>query len=892
MANLPQNRDAAIDADISHGIDVDSLEKEGVAWAQNVEFRANRLEVRQGFGTLAQFGTTLNAGRTGGTTYGYGPPLGATLHVTNQRHIQILSVHPLSAYTGTLGGQTLDSLFALSVFDVTTGRRAEHVFRQQTQWVSNMPEAVLPSTAQPGWLARPMLQAPGFAQLADLQYICMPGQGVWVYRPIDTYPVDQRLQSVAGTLQNGDDAWVETLVPVDGVFALAGNTYFNSSTFPAPQCICAFQNRMVYASGRKLYFSDVDRPDNVLANSFYPVPTELPITALATVKGVLLVFTASETWMYQPSNPTQTGLISGGNIYNLSSSQGCLSPQSLVLMGDSVVFLDKRGIYVTDGGTQVQKISEPIDSWFSLSEQMQNPLANYLTQLGLGTLANEQPRAFIDFTGQLARATMAWDSQNTLLYITLADLSLVYNPSYGWSVNLYETTAVPLVNGQTVVGLQRNILNPIVLAYGSDTYMVGGVDQTDYADITDASVYILEFGRGGGLDRSSVSQEDLRQPYQFWVRGTSAVATAPAYYVAPPILLPQGYKTTSQTTLAPTWCVPIYLAGQSAGSVADISSLQLTLQFDNTNWQPLLLTAQDDHYAYLVPPNRLKSAAAFTDMRVYTGVTPDYLGNVIHIKWNGPGAANAWTAYPHMVINPTLPQPIVYLLMQRRNGASLTTSIDMGWSVESAFVNPLGTSVDAQCYIAQESGAPAYPQQDLGNNTQAQPVDWAVATPLLGDGKAQYKARGTFASVQSFGKATTQKVAGWPVGPYGTTTTSDYKDFSAQIRDWEAGDPHEIQNIATPRFRIQATSAAAPSAKVGGGVATWSDSTAQTTGNMLIDDPATDTIATSEGVRGERFKTMLFGCINANGERVKFSKVRILTRMTGGLRRSGRRGLT
>ena len=72
----------------------------------------------------------------------------------------------------------------------------------------------------------------------------------------------------------------------------------------------------------------------------------------------------------------------------------------------------------------------------------------------------------------------------------------------------------------------------------------------------------------------------------------------------------------------------------------------------------------------------------------------------------------------------------------------------------------------------------------------------------------------------------------------------------------------------------------------------WSTTGTPNSGNLLIDDAAVDTIATSESVRGEQFRSMLFGCINANGEAVRIGRVRILTRMVGGLRRTGRSGLT
>jgi len=897
MANSPQNRDAVLDVDLSSGIDADSLEKQGMSWAQNIEYRVNRIEVRGGFGTLAQFGTTLNSGRVSNPfgaafVYGYGPPLGGTLQVTNQGHVQILSVHALSAFTGTLTGQYLDHLYALSVYDVTTGRRAEHVFRTQTQWMSNLPGVTLQSNAQPNWREAPVDQVPSFAQLSDIQYLCLPGQGVWAYRPIDAFAVDQRLQTVPGTIQSGDSAWVELVTPVDGVFTAAGAVYFNASSFPLPSCMCSFQNRMVYANGRKLYFSDPDRPDNVQANSFYQVPTERPITAIAAVKGVVLVFTMDEVWLYQPSDPTQTGLISGGNIYNLSRSRGCLTAQSLTLMQDMVVFMDRRGIYTCDGGTSINKISDNIDTWFALPEQIQNPLSNYLTQAGLNTLANQQPRAFIDMQSQLYRSTFTWDPQNQLLFVTFDDMSLVYCPDFGWSVYLYETTAV-VQNGAPKVGLQQKLVNPIMFAHAGELYMIGGADQQLYGDFTDSSVYILKQGRGGALDRSSVSQEDLRQPYQYWQKLLTGDADGVTFYVAPPVLLPDNYNDSTQGVVmsAPTWLVPVYA---SNATVDALTNIELVLQFNSGDWQPVLISPSFPNYAYLVPPQRLASKVAFTDMQVYNGGTPSITGNRMHITWNGNGAPNNWAAWPSMPLTPGLPQPVVYLLMQRRTGTSTTTSTSMGWTFVSARTKTSSGRpwVAGSGIVSQETGAPAYPQQDLGDNRQAQPVDWAISTPLLGDGKAQYKARGAISVIQSYGRAASQQVPDWLIGPYGSMTTSDYKDFAAQQVDWQNGDPHELPDNPSVRPRIQTASATYPTTKTGNNVARWSSTSAQSTGNLLIDDAATDTVAGSEGVRGERFRTMLFGCMNANGEDIKIARVRILTRITGGLRRTGRTRLT
>ncbi len=897
MANKPQDSQQLVDVlttGQASGIDVNTLDKTGgPTWLQNVFARAGRYETRGGFGTLAQFGTTLISGRVpnGAQAYGYGPPLGAYLMITNQGHTQIISVHELNAFTGVYEGQNIQNLIALSVYDITTGRRAEHVVRRQTQWTTNLPNVQLQSFTNPQWVQVPVPTAPSFAQLGDLLYICMPGRGVYFYRPVDPVLVDQRLQSVPGLTPNGDSAWVELLQPSDGAFVGAGDVYFNPTTFPVPTSCCTYLNRLVYASGRKLYFSDVDRPDNILANSFFQIPTELPITAVTSVKGVILAFTAEETWLYQPNSPDQTGLISGGNVYNLSRSIGCLGPNAIVQMANVAVFMDQRGIYSTDGGMAVTKMSDAIDPWFSLPDQIQNPFTAYVAGQGRNNYTNQQPRAFIDFTGQLSAATMTWDSQNQFLYITLQDMALVYGPRTGWSVLLFETMAVPVDGLNPRVGVQQRIVHPIILTHGGLTYLIGGDEEENYDGVRDKSVYILQMGRGGSLDRSSVAQEDLRNPSQPWTRyhNGGVEADQANLWVAPPIPLPAGYVSPSNT-LTDAYLIPIYAA--NSRFQLEVQQITLKLRFDKFSWEPVLVGAGPG-FDYILPGERLASAAGWITTQITQAGAPNPAGDTFSLRWYGGAAAPAsWSAWPDMVLTRGAPQPLIYLLMKRRAGTEANTVLGMGFQVFPGDAKMIltGSNQDVNGYFADQSLT--YPEQNLGDNTHAQPVDWALATRSVGDGKAQYKARGTYATIQSYGKAAVQQVPAWYYGPYGTTTASDYKDFSTQQLDISTLDPTFIPDKAGVRDRIEVTGQLAPTTKTGNNVARWGDTTDQTAGNMLVDDAAVDTIATSEGVRGEYFRTLLAGCLNANGEQVKVQAVKVLLRNCGGVRRTGRRGQT
>lgn len=916
------------------GVDIRSLAKNsGNSWEKNVLWRNGRYESRGGMGLLAQYSTTLSGGRDTeigtGVPFGYGDTLGAFVFLTDEKHIQILSVHKLHAFTGNFEtqetgvwlagtqGQILD-LVAVNVYDYTSDRRTEFVLHRGTQELTggiDLPK-VYPhyqSTLTPSqWVVTDAsVTTANFTQLSDCVYITIPTLGVWVYRPtdpgqspnreIDSLDVDTDTATPARNV--GESSALQRVILAEGFSGLiagftAGYTYLTDSEFSPPTCTTSYQGRLIYASGKTLWFSDPDQPSHVISDNVFLIPSELPITAMADVKGTLLIWTERETWLYQPNQGD--ALISGGRIYNLSNNIGCMS-QNHVAQGDQGVFwLDGRGIYASQGGTQITRLSEPIDPWFSQPEAMQDPASSYMVNSGLTTLADTQPRARIDLVNQLSFGNLTWDQQNRILYCTAKDLSLVWTQSAGWSVWMYET-ACDVVSGTPRVGLTQKIQNPLLQAIQGNIFLIGGPDEVEYTDATpgditaiDKSYYILLLGRGGSLDRSSANQENRRTPVGSWQRYLAGFLNpgGPDFYFGQPVKLPFGFKTAlPQTTTEDIWLQPIYIANNVPDTVA---SYAIRFTFDATHWRCLNTGVSVGDIDYLLPPERLASDSGY---HAGVGLVASYLagvlsnnGSEVRIAWDGVAAAGAWAHAPNLNLNKLWLNPIIYLPFKRLTPTHVgETVLQFGIVPEILILNHLTSPDTGNCYIWKEI-PDGYPVQSLANDAQAQPMDWALKTRSVGDGKVQIKARGTYVTMESHGKSNNPLVPGWIFTVYNTLTGADDRDFAQQANDFTSSPPgeHVIQDKTSIRARLQPPLANSVSLKTGSNVAKWGDVTDSTKGNLLIDDPAVDTIATSEGVRGETFSTMVFGTLNAPAELVKVQTVDIAIRVVGGRRRSGR----
>lgn len=915
------------------GMDVRGLDKsQGPTWLHNIFWRNGRYEVRQGFGTLAQFGTTLTGGRDTALgyekSYGYTELLGTYLHTTDFDHRQILSLHKMFAYSGDSqenqngvwkAGSRAGylNLLALNVYDVTTDRRVEFILHQGTQEITARVQGdVQPHYQQmfyrstPKWVSgSTTVSAASFTVIRGQVYIGIPGLGVWQYRPVDPSLAPGRFLHVGsdydvdnyGARSLGESSALQRVIPSPGEFVADGRVYRTPDEIIPPTAIANYLNRLVIASDQTLYFSDADQPGHYIADNVSVIPTEQPITAMIEIKGVLLVFTAQETWLYQP-NADDT-LVSGGRIYSLSKQIGCLSQRHITSGDTAAYWMDARGVYTSAGGADITRISDNIDPWFSQPEQMKNPMTSYQVASGVTDLSDDQPPARVDWQAQLKPeyGNVVWDQQNRRLFCTGHTYTLMYQQDSGWTTWAYETSAT-VVNNVPKVGLQRNITNPMLAVKGTDVYLMGDFDETTYTDRTlppdepntviDKSFYILQLGRGGALDRSSAGQEDQRSPVGSWQKNDDFTGLA-TFYVGKPVKLPSGFKTIYSTTTADTWLIPVYLSGD--GTAMDQFRLHFRL---TSHFVPLVTGAGVGEVDFIVPPERLSSSAGYTDagmdavheVRSYTvaGALSD-VGPEIRIAWKGSLAPNTWAHHPNMNLNSYATNPILYIPVQRKTGVwSSETALRI---VDSVVITDAHDTSNTACSLWLWRDAPGcQPEQLLTDDKVAQPVDWAYKTRNLGNGSTQLKARGVFMKVQSYGYGTDKKVPGWIWGPLNTVTGSDYRDFAAQSIDYTNAQQgvHTIESIDSIRARLMPPLTTVIQNKVGNNVAKWGDSTDASKGNLLIDDAPVDTIATSEGVRGEQVSVMVLGCMNHPAETIKLQDVKIVVREVGGRRRMGR----
>ena len=90
------------------------------------------------------------------------------------------------------------------------------------------------------------------------------------------------------------------------------------------------------------------------------------------------------------------------------------------------------------------------------------------------------------------------------------------------------------------------------------------------------------------------------------------------------------------------------------------------------------------------------------------------------------------------------------------------------------------------------------------------------------------------------------------------------------------------------RFRTSAGDMAGRLFGTGATTPKWGNPATAAEGDYLIDDAQTDTIATSDSVKGETISYMVFGFIRNRAASVSLQSLRGVFRMAGGRRRTGR----
>jgi len=533
-----------------------------------------------------------------------------------------------------------------------------------------------------------------------------------------------------------------------------------------------------------------------------------------------------------------------------------------------------------------------------------------------------------------------------------------------WSLWTYESNAKETADayGQ-IPTVAMNIDSPWLLSVDESLYCVGSVQEepfidyattggTPWSDTTrSASFYILEYGRGGAIDRS-VDDEDFRMVsgkyridwtnmggptsiemhnqlildkwmhvqggYRFW-GGT----------VATPVAVVSG--ETAPATPEETYLIPVKIVPANVnfdlinGADYGIERIEIRFRFDNTNWQPIFADGSSTDVEMSLPPERMSSRDSWRtrsclDSANAYAASRD--GDTIRLIWDG--SAGTWEGTGNhkpvaatsggMNLIPYRESIVCYIPMKTRGTVSYPSGLSqMGIEADAAndfciLTNNLAapSSVTPGAYIWQQWSRFARHREDVSGNAGttliAQPVDWAYLGPDIAlNSNVRLKLRGLAVTLLGRGQGT-DVTGSWTQGIFNTLFAADMKTWMAQVVDYIGGvatfrRPVSIKGNLYPTPRTEQTirdriPGASPGqrAEFGAGV-DWGNDTIPTfeSNTYLIGDEQVDTIVTSDSVKGTSVTAMLFGFMRNPAERIKLQSVKAMVRAVGqNRRRKGR----
>ena len=591
------------------------------AYTQNLLMVNNAWEVRSGFGQVAQIDTTLS--HMDATLSGQGLVwhLGSRTIVTDQRHVQHISVFRSRSRSSdfTDNGQWVDHVTVI-IYDMTTGARWEEPLVRHT---SESSKHVQPVTMWRGHYETSRLRTLEawtgqsdsnvfFAKWQDHLVFGNRDIGMWAYTPCDFLagrPRHRQTDAVNDHVWHppyGESSVVTRIAAVDGVYSTLN--YLKSSEYPSfPAAAAAIIGRLAIAQQRDVFFSDAENPCSVQDANVITIPSEREITALAVAGDALLIFTPDEVWHYLPN---QGQVVSKGRLVRIGHGIGCLSPSSLCNVETAVLWVDPRRVCICSGGLEIQTLSDDVEPFFL--DAITNPLTHYFVAAGTTTLAGEQPRLTYALP-TTENVSCAYDPVRGYAHIAVPDLNAILSyhlATAAWSLQLLESTVSGTVGSPTpnTVGAQRQLLNPWVTEADHRVFLTAGPELHLFDD--DAidgltrvplvnngrtnSFIICELGRGGGLDRSVDALEDNRAFCGQYTKFDNAGTPTGAFYLEKPVICPANYtfpggiagvagfpngRVRSNVVLVPVYLVP------DAAAASDVDQLHLVFYFDNVHWR-------------------------------------------------------------------------------------------------------------------------------------------------------------------------------------------------------------------------------------------------------------------------------------------------------------------
>jgi hypothetical protein len=931
------------------------------SFALNLVRRHGAWEVRQGFGQLAQYDTRItNNVKTIDGNWGYQKHLGSYVMQTDFGHEQIISVFKARVYTSEVHDERaqIANIYVVSIYDTTTRERWEEPLYRHTS------ESGLTSKDNhlrkghyetnrerdyQAWLIATSEDTFSFAEVRDTVYFGSPGTHLYAYTPC-TFRGNRR-RFVSGA---HDRAWappysessmVWRVQPSPGadidVYGVEG--YRTSSGIPSPQALITWGGRLVIAGNdREVFFSQKDMPTAYIDLDVVVIPTEGSITAMAAMGQSIYVFTETETFFYQPATRSGDPLASQGmEAVLVSDTIGCVSQSCVTKTDNAVIWVSSTGVHVSGTPMDIQTISDPIAPFFTdfLTDPMTTFFAAQTAHTGSINTRLKQRNSVI--TPNMAGASAAYSEKLTALLVTLPEENVTLCHSGGeWSMWTYQSNTgedafVPDVGA----GAIERISYPWLLCRDQSLYLVGSVelgsfyDQARYAgtvdvddDATSRSAYLLEYGRGGAIDRS-VDDEDERTltgKFVYYATGAPSNSYAPILVLGEWLPVEQQYKFQGLSSAAPTgesapaapnktFLVPVYIvpgvAITGASSIGQYHRIRIRFFFDATKWRPVFddaTTSTDINLIY--PPERMASSAGWVKRKCEDGAgAAARNGLEINLEWLGSSGGH--NLGPAMNVAPNKLNLLCYIPMMTIANADVS-----GMGITQATTTPAGYTAN-WCEV-QDGGVPAvhaapevlvWRQWRIFNTNKednvSRPVDWAYMSEDVGlPEDARVKGRGVSARLLSHGVGT-DVTGSWTQSIFNTMLAADLKTWTPQVLDY-LGNPTsytgpvsiksnlyptaEVHN--TLRDRVQDGAGALIRPTYGSGAVYGNEATQSFEANTyLIGDEQVDEITTSESMKGNSVAMMLFGFMRNPAERLKLESVKLLFRIVGvGRRRRGR----
>ncbi len=863
----------------------DSISKGG--FLQNVLVRRDGFEIRPGFGQLGEWTCTSTQGIDGA---GFQRQLGCTSILTDFGHTQVVSLWvvkmPLRQLEQAqerelnLTQDGIADVFLLQVYDVTTNRRWEEVLYLHTADSSAetlpMPYWRPHYTGRSRWLIAGDEQSCFFQSAYGVLFFGNDSMGAWCYVPADfrdqtAHLTNQQVGMGTAVLPNdwkGESCRVFRVQPQPRTEV--GVSYIGEGLFPEPVDACLWGGRMVYASGRILYFSDPLYPASVSETNLVELPMAEEITAIGECSGIILVWSGNETWAFRPGSGASAAV---GDARRLSDSIGCIGPLGKIRRMEQLVWCDTHGIYAFDGGMGVTELSEPIRGLFD--EGMSLPLSRFYDTDGSPQSASTTNSSFLLWT-DTDRINVAYNPLYDVVLFAIPDQNAALCLSQGnsWSVWTFESFAV---NSGPV---SKQMPQPY-LCNGSDSVFmsIGPLDTTifDYGgnSSTIRSNAILQWREGGALDRNSAIGTDHRAGYAS-VDRILAASNRGWFYIGRPTLVPAGSNIVVETADEDTWLFPVYLCS----SHEDVDGLKLHFTFDENFWLPVLRDAGNGDLDIDVPAQRLAAVDIFgyPNINVGTNETRLYGSNEIRINAIGATAGAAWGHKPSINVPKNSLEPILWLPFVPQD-KTIAQPASLCTSVITAQVLSAAAYHDQNVYQWQGS----LPTVDTLPSSQA--VDWVVKGGRLElPDRGQARVRGLFLRARSAGEPVSIADR-FDHGLLNATFQTDFREWTSQLADYSMG--LAVGEKSGVRSRMLGITAAVAQ-RTFNNVATWSSTASPLTGNFLIDDEQVDTRSVSLSARGETFTAMLFGHVRDKAQSMIVDGMTIAVRAVGTIRRWGR----